>query len=55
MVDTVSQQIYCSQYTVILLQISQQPYHPAAQDWLPTEAMQRWARAVPGWETSWEN
>ncbi len=21
----------------------QQPYHPAAQDWLPTEAKQRWA------------
>ncbi len=22
---------------------SQQPYHPAAQDWLPTEAKQGWA------------
>ncbi len=32
-----------------------QPYHPAAQDWLPTEAKQGWAWSVPGWETSWEN
>ncbi len=32
-----------------------QPYHPAAQDWLPTEAKQGWAWLVPGWETSWEN
>ncbi len=31
-----------------------QPYHPAAQDWLPTEAKQGWAWSVPGWETSWE-
>ncbi len=29
----------------------QQPYHPAAQDWLPTEAKQGWAWPVPGWET----
>ncbi len=29
----------------------QQPYHPAAQDWLPTEAKQGWAWSVPGWET----
>ncbi len=35
--------------------ISKQPYHPAAQDWLPTEAKQGWAWSVPGWETSWEN
>ncbi len=33
---------------------SRQPYHPAAQDWLPTEAKQGWAWSVPGWETSWE-
>ncbi len=32
-----------------------QSYHPAAQDWLPTEAKQGWAWSVPGWETSWEN
>ncbi len=32
-----------------------QPYHPAAQDRLPTEAKQGWAWSVPGWETSWEN
>ncbi len=32
-----------------------QPYHPAAQDWLPTEAKQGWAWSVPGWETSGEN
>ncbi len=32
-----------------------QPYHPAAQDWLPTEAKQGWAWSVPGWEISWEN
>ncbi len=32
-----------------------QPYYPAAQDWLPTEAKQGWAWSVPGWETSWEN
>ncbi len=30
----------------------QQPYHPTAQDWLPTEAKQGWAWSVPGWETS---
>ncbi len=30
-------------------------YHPAAQDWSPTEAKQGWAWSVPGWETSWEN
>ncbi len=35
--------------------ISWQPYHPAAQDWLPTEAKQGWVWSVPGWETSWEN
>ncbi len=35
--------------------ICQQPYHPAAQDWLPTEAKQGWAWLVPEWETSWEN
>ncbi len=29
-----------------------QPYQPAAQDWLPTEAKQGWAWSVPGWETS---
>ncbi len=23
--------------------VDQQPYHPAAQDWLPTEAKQDWA------------
>ncbi len=34
---------------------NQQPYHPATQDWLPTEAKQGWAWSVPGWETSWEN
>ncbi len=34
---------------------SPQSYHPAAQDWLPTEAKQGWAWSVPGWETSWEN
>ncbi len=28
---------------VIGCPFSQQPYHPAAQDWLPTEAMQGWA------------
>ncbi len=27
-----------------------QPYHPAAQDWLPTEAKQGWAWSVPGWD-----
>ncbi len=32
-----------------------QPYLPAAQDWLPTEAKQGWAWSVPGWEISWEN
>ncbi len=32
-----------------------QPYHPAAQDRLPTEAKQGWAWSVPGWETSGEN
>ncbi len=32
----------------------QQPYQPAAQDWLPTEAKQGWAWSVPGWETSWK-
>jgi len=32
---------------------SQQPYHPVAQDWLPTEAKQGWAWLVPGWETFW--
>jgi len=30
----------------------QQPYHPVAQDWLPTEAEQGWAWLVPGWETT---
>ncbi len=30
--------------------INQQPYHPAAQDCLPTEAKQGWAWSVPGWE-----
>ncbi len=34
--------------------LHQQPYHPAAQDWLPTEAKQGWAWSVPGWETSRE-
>ncbi len=34
---------------------SRQPYHPEAQDRLPTEAKQGWAWSVPGWETSWEN
>ncbi len=29
-----------------------QPYHPAAQDRLPTEAKQGWAWSVSGWETS---
>ncbi len=29
----------------------QQSYHPAAQDWLPTEAKQGWAWSLPGWET----
>ncbi len=29
----------------------QQPYHPAAQDWLPTESKQGWVWSVPGWET----
>ncbi len=33
---------------------TRQPYHPAAQDRLPTEAKQGWAWSVPGWETSWE-
>ncbi len=28
-----------------------QPYHPAAQDRLPTEAKQGWSWSVPGWET----
>ncbi len=32
-----------------------QPYHPAGQDWLPTEAKQGLAWSVPEWETSWEN
>ncbi len=32
-----------------------QPYHPTAQERLPTEAKQGWAKSVPGWETSWEN
>ncbi len=32
-----------------------QPYHPAAQDWFPTESKQGWDWLVPGWETSWEN
>ncbi len=31
----------------------QQAHHPAAQDWLPTEAKQGWAWSVSGWET-WE-
>ncbi len=30
----------------------QQPYHPADQDRLPTEAKQGRAQSVPGWETS---
>ncbi len=34
---------------------NEQPYHPAAQDWSPTEAKQGWAWLVPGWETSGEN
>ncbi len=38
-----------------ILQNMPQPYHPVAQDWLPTEAKQGWAWSVPGWETSWEN
>ncbi len=29
-----------------------QPYHPAAQDMLSTEAKQGWAWSVPEWETS---
>ncbi len=29
-----------------------QQYHPAAQDWLHTEAKQGWAWSAPGWETS---
>ncbi len=33
----------------------QQPYHPVAQDWLPTEAKQGWAWSVSEWETSCEN
>ncbi len=32
-----------------------EPYHPAAQDWLRTEAKQGWDWLVPGLETSWEN
>ncbi len=32
--------------------IIQQPYHPVAQDWFPTEAKEGWAWSVPGWETS---
>ncbi len=35
--------------------IAYRPYHPAAQDWLPTEAKQGGAWSVSGWETSWEN
>ncbi len=31
----------------------QQPYHPTAQDRLPTEAKQGWAWSVPEWETYW--
>ncbi len=33
----------------------QQPYHPTAQDQLPTEAKQGWNWSVPGWETPGEN
>ncbi len=40
---------------VLFVSVGQQSYHPAAQDWLPTEAKQGWAWSVPGWETSWEN
>ncbi len=49
--------IYFSNSTQIvkLVYLQPQPYHPAAQDWLPTEAKQGWAWSVPGWETSWEN
>ncbi len=35
--------------------LNQQPYHPVAQDWSPTEAKQGWAWLIPGWETSEEN
>ncbi len=28
---------------VMVLNYGRQPYHPAAQDWLPTEANQGWA------------
>ncbi len=38
-----------------IAELCRQPYHPAAQDWLPTEAKQVWAWSVPGWETNWEN
>ncbi len=31
------------------LWITRQPYHLAAQDWLPTEAKQGWSWSVPGW------
>ncbi len=33
-------------YSIISIHLNviyQQPYHPAAQDWLPTEAKQGWA------------
>ncbi len=51
----------CSTFLMYIYSIScwysihWQPYHPAAQGWLPTEAKQGWAWSVPGWETSWEN
>ncbi len=38
---------------MLFLKYCQQPYHPVAQDWIPTEAKQGWAWSVPGWETSW--
>ncbi len=42
-------------WTLYVYMYGRQPYHPAAQDRLPTEAKQGWAWSVPGWETSWEN
>ncbi len=47
--------LICNACHIIPFIFNQQPYHPVAQDWLPTEAKYGWAWSVPEWETSWEN
>ncbi len=48
-------QVWMHAVVVLFVSVGQQSYHPAAQDWLPTEAKLGWAWSLPVWETSWEN